>query len=179
MSEKLFKKDSIVNQENSQVGTCPECGGPLRPYHEGPLRGHRLQWQRCDYCGYYVKERPLEEIIEEAKEVHHTVGNLGTAGLGFIFVGIFSLVVLAIVGVFSNPSGLWPKATVSKQASKAVNDASAFLSILLALVAMGFVLTIVGILNSAIHGGTERFKPLKDIGKDIWLGPQTEDDQDS
>ena len=81
------------------------------------------------------------------------LGDIIKAGLGFLFVGIFSIVILAVLGQFASISSIWPTSNVTKittNLANAVVTGSAFLSILVVLIMVGFIFVVIGLLQALI-----------------------------
>ena len=81
------------------------------------------------------------------------LGDIIKAGLGFLFVGIFSIVILAVLGQFAAIATIWPSANVTKITTNIANSVvtgSAFLSILVVLIMVGFVFVVIGLLQALI-----------------------------
>lgn len=81
------------------------------------------------------------------------LGDIIKAGLGFLFVGIFSIVILAVLGQFAAIASIWPSANVTKITTNIANSVvtgSAFLSILVVLIMVGFVFVVIGLLQALI-----------------------------
>jgi hypothetical protein len=84
----------------------------------------------------------------------HFVGlaDIITTGLGLLMAGIFSIVILAVMGAFSNLSAIWPPANVTKittNIANAVVTGAAFLSILTLLIEVGLVFVVLGLVAAA------------------------------
>ena len=72
-----------------------------------------------------------------------------------LFVGIFFIVLLAVLGQFATVASIWPSANVTKITTNIANSvvtASAFLSILLLLIAVGFIFVVLGLVADAVKG---------------------------
>ena len=81
------------------------------------------------------------------------LGDIIKAGLGFLFVGIFAIVILAVLGQFAAIASIWPAANVTKITTNIANSVvtgSAFLSILVVLIMVGFVFVVIGLLQALI-----------------------------
>jgi hypothetical protein len=81
------------------------------------------------------------------------LGDIIKAGLGFLFVGIFSIVILAVLGQFAAIATIWPAANVTKITTNIANSVvtgSAFLSILVVLIMVGFIFVVIGLLQALI-----------------------------
>ena len=81
------------------------------------------------------------------------LGDIIKAGLGFLFVGIFSIVILAVLGQFAAIATIWPSANVTKITTNIANSVvtgSAFLSILVVLIMVGFIFVVIGLLQALI-----------------------------
>jgi len=81
------------------------------------------------------------------------LGDIIKAGLGFLFVGIFSIVILAVLGQFAAISSIWPTANVTKITTNIANSVvtgTAFLSILVVLIMVGFIFVTIGLLQALI-----------------------------
>lgn len=75
-----------------------------------------------------------------------------TAGLGLLMVGIFSIIILAVLGAFGNLAAIWPAANVTKittNIGNAVVTGAAFLSILILLIEVGLVFVVLGLVAGA------------------------------
>ena len=73
-----------------------------------------------------------------------------TIGLGFLFLGIFAIVILAVLGGFSTVASIWPSANVTKITTNIANSivtGASFLSILVLLIEVGFLFVVVGLLQ--------------------------------
>ena len=81
------------------------------------------------------------------------LGDIIKAGLGFLFVGVFAIVILAVLGQFGTIASIWPSANVTKITTNIANSVvtgSAFLSILVVLIMVGFVFVVIGLLQALI-----------------------------
>jgi hypothetical protein len=75
-----------------------------------------------------------------------------TTGLGLLMAGIFAIVILAVMGAFSNLTAIWPASNVTKittNIANAVVTGAAFLSILTLLIEVGLVFVVLGLVASA------------------------------
>ena len=76
-----------------------------------------------------------------------------TAGLGLLFAGIFSIVVLAVFGGFATIAAIWPSANATKittNIANAVVAGAAFLSIEVLLIEVGFIFVILGMVAAVL-----------------------------
>ena len=83
------------------------------------------------------------------------LGSIIAVGLEMLFVGIFFIVLLAVLGQFATVASIWPSANVTKITTNIANSvvtASAFLSILLLLIAVGFIFVVLGLVADAVKG---------------------------
>ena len=83
------------------------------------------------------------------------LGSIIAVGLEMLFVGIFFIVLLAVLGQFATVASIWPAANVTKITTNIANSvvtASAFLSILLLLIAVGFIFVVLGLVADAVKG---------------------------
>jgi len=73
-----------------------------------------------------------------------------TIGLGFLFLGIFAIVILAVLGGFATVASIWPAANVTKITTNIANSivtGASFLAILVLLIEVGFLFVVVGLLQ--------------------------------
>ena len=97
--------------------------------------------------------------IRKSQVFHARVGlaDIFTAGLGFLFAGIFSIVVLAVFGGFATIGAIWPAANVTKittNIANAVVAGAAFLSILILLIEVGFLFVVIGLVASVVSSAS-------------------------
>ena len=90
---------------------------------------------------------------------HARVGlaDIFTAGLGFLFAGIFAIVVLAVFGGFATIGAIWPASNVTKittNIANAVVAGAAFLSILILLIEVGFLFVVIGLVAAVVTSST-------------------------
>lgn len=82
------------------------------------------------------------------------LADIFTAGLGLLFAGIFSIVVLAVFGGFATIASIWPAANVTKittNIANAVVSGAAFLSVLILLIEVGFLFVVVGLVAGIVE----------------------------
>lgn len=88
------------------------------------------------------------------QRVHNAgIADVFTAGLGFLFAGIFAIVVLAVFGGFATIAAIWPAANVTKittNIANAVVAGAAFLSILVLLIEVGFLFVVIGLVAAVV-----------------------------
>ena len=122
--------------------------------------------QQLGLCGLeiYLNKKDLSKLL--AFFILFTVGlfsgtnwfsfaglaDIITTGLGLLMAGIFAIVILAVMGAFSNLTAIWPAANVTKittNIANAVVTGAAFLSILTLLIEVGLVFVVLGLVASA------------------------------
>lgn len=155
-------------------GKCRNCGAKLDVLRD------KDNWLVCRYCGWPIRKEPTQKVVEEQTQSavidrprgpsrgggggysSSPLGSVVRAGLGFLFIGIFAIVILAILGGFSG--NIWPSANVTKittNIADATNTAwTYFLPALLGLMMIGVFLTLIGYLHNIVSdssGGQRGF----------------------
>lgn len=106
--------------------------------------------------GQQVLGQRLTNRVYRSTVFHAKVGlaDIFTAGLGLLFAGIFSIVVLAVFGGFATIASIWPAANVTKittNIANAVVSGAAFLSVLILLIEVGFLFVVVGLVAGIVE----------------------------
>lgn len=105
------------------------------------------------YTALYDAGRTDVPVSITVQEPAVGLGDIIKAGLGFLFVGIFSIVILAVLGQFASIASIWPAANVTKITTNIANSVvtgAAFLSILVVLIMVGFLFVVIGLLQALI-----------------------------
>jgi len=87
--------------------------------------------------------------IKNAMGVRDIIGT----GLGFLFAGLFFIFILAVYGQFGTLASLWPASNVTKITTNIANSvvtASAFLTLILLIEAIGFIALILGLVEALV-----------------------------
>ena len=108
------------------------------------------------FLGQQLLGKKLTGKIYGSTIFHAKVGlaDIFTAGLGLLFAGIFSIVVLAVFGGFATIASIWPAANVTKittNIANAVVSGAAFLSVLILLIEVGFLFVVVGLVAGIVE----------------------------
>lgn len=92
-------------------------------------------------------------ILTRSKKMYAGLSDIITTGLGLLMAGIFSIVILAVLGAFANIGTIWPTANVTKittNIANAVVTGAGFLSIVVVLIEVGLVFVVLGLVASAV-----------------------------
>lgn len=109
------------------------------------------------YLKVWLQVSLLDSMIHPHRRHRAALGlaQMLTAGLIFLFTGVFSIVILAVLGQFATISAIWPAANVTKITTNIANSVvvgAAFLSILVILIMVGFLFVIIGALQAVVGG---------------------------
>jgi hypothetical protein len=94
----------------------------------------------------------LDFSFSRIKNVMGVKDIIGT-GLGFLFAGLFFIFILAVYGQFGTLASLWPASNVTKITTNIANSvvtASAFLTLILLIEAIGFIALILGLVEALV-----------------------------
>ncbi len=147
------QSQELLKKAYSTDGHCRNCGADLRANN---LIRDKDNWLICRYCGWPIRQKTAESItgtstIGPPPIQTSTLSSVISGGLGLIFMGIFALVILTILGGFSGISGIFPTSNVTKittNINNAVVTGSVFLSVLAGLILIGFLFAILGLARS-------------------------------
>src|SRR5713101_6248726 len=136
------KSQDLLRDAYSENGRCRNCGADLSK--DGLVRDAQ-NWLICRYCGWPIRQKSSKAIATSTVDGPSpsssvpALNSILSAGLGLVFMSVFAIVILAILGGFVGFSGIWPTSNVTKIttniAGSIVQAAGVFLTAIGALAA--------------------------------------------